>query len=171
MNDLIGKIFGKLTVIEKTKKRTKNRNIIWKCQCDCGNICEVPTTHLNSGHTSSCGCLKQSKGEFFISTILSNNNIPFETKKSFNSCKIKKPLYFDFYVNNTHLIEYDGIQHFKYKNDGWNTKEHFENLQQHDIYKNQWCKENNIPLIRIPYTHLNKICLYDLLLEKSKFII
>ena len=33
------------------------------------------------------------------------------------------------------------------------------------------CKENNIPLIRIPYTHLNKLCLEDLLLETSNFIV
>jgi hypothetical protein len=36
------------------------------------------------------------------------------------------------------------------------------------MFKNQWCKENNIPLIRIPYTHFEDICLEDLLLE-SKF--
>ena len=44
-------------------------------------------------------------------------------------------------------------------------------IQERDTYKNQWCKENNIPLIRIPYTHLNDLCLEDLLLETSKFII
>ena len=31
--------------------------------------------------------------------------------------------------------------------------------------------ENNIPLIRIPYTHLQDLCLEDLQLETSKFII
>ena len=36
--------------------------------------------------------------------------------------------------------------------------------------KNQWCKDNNIPLIRIPYTHLNNLCIEDLILETSKFI-
>lgn len=36
--NLIGERFGRLTVIEKTDKR-KNGSIVWKCQCDCGNIC------------------------------------------------------------------------------------------------------------------------------------
>ena len=38
-----------------------------------------------------------------------------------------------------------------------------------DYYSN-FNKENNIPLIRIPYTHLNKLCLEDLLLETSNFL-
>lgn len=40
-----------------------------------------------------------------------------------------------------------------------------------DEYKNQWCKENNIPLIRIPYIHLNDLCIEDLLLETTNFLI
>ena len=35
----------------------------------------------------------------------------------------------------------------------------------------EWCKENNIPLIRIPYTHYDDIIIDDLKLETSKFII
>jgi hypothetical protein len=46
-----------------------------------------------------------------------------------------------------------------------------EDAQKHDAIKTQWCKDNNIPLIRIPYTEYNKLCLEDLLLETSKFII
>ena len=40
----------------------------------------------------------------------------------------------------------------------------------HDLIKSKWCKENNIPLIRIPYTHFDNLCLNDLLLETSNFI-
>ena len=36
--DLTGQKFGLLTVLERTNK--KNRTYFWKCQCDCGNICE-----------------------------------------------------------------------------------------------------------------------------------
>lgn len=52
--DLKGQKFGRLTVIKKTG--TKNRKAIWKCKCDCGEYREVPTCHLKSGHTTSCGC-------------------------------------------------------------------------------------------------------------------
>ena len=29
---------------------------LWKCQCDCGNIIELPISALTSGNTKSCGC-------------------------------------------------------------------------------------------------------------------
>jgi hypothetical protein len=51
------------------------------------------------------------------------------------------------------------------------TEEKFKYTQEHDSFKNQWCKDNNIPLIRIPYTHLKDLCLEDLLLETSKYIV
>ena len=70
-------------------------------------------------------------------------------------------------------INRNGEQHFSYKNNenSWNNKKNFEETKKRDDFKNQWCKENNIPLIRIPYTHLNNLCLNDLILETSKFII
>lgn len=54
-SELIGKKFGRLTVIDELNKR-KNRYIIWKCLCDCGREVEVRTNSLISGHTNSCGC-------------------------------------------------------------------------------------------------------------------
>lgn len=56
--DLTGMRFGKLTVLEYTNKRNLNRNILWRCLCDCGNEIYVATSCLNSGHTKSCGCGK-----------------------------------------------------------------------------------------------------------------
>ena len=53
--DLTGKKFGYLTVLAPTEDR-QNGSIVWKCQCDCGNICYIPTSNLSSGHTKSCGC-------------------------------------------------------------------------------------------------------------------
>lgn len=52
---LIGRRFGRLTVIEDSGKR-KRRNVIWKCKCDCGNIKEVSNGHLGR-NVFSCGCL------------------------------------------------------------------------------------------------------------------
>ena len=54
------------------------------------------------------------------------------------------------------LIEYDGEQHFEpfgYDKD----LSKFISTQERDAYKNQWCKENNIRLIRIPYTEYNNL--------------
>lgn len=77
---------------------------------------------------------------------------------------------FDFYINeDNYLIEYDGEQHFKDTNGFFKTT--LEEIQKRDIFKNQWCKENNIPLIRIPYTRYDDLCIEDLLLETSKYVV
>lgn len=54
--DLTGKKFGKLTVICK-EYTDKNRNIHWKCKCECGNTAIVRGRALKNGNTKSCGCL------------------------------------------------------------------------------------------------------------------
>lgn len=173
--DITGQKFGKLTAIEKTDKRDKNSGtIIWKFQCDCGNIIECNGTDVRRGNTSSCGCLK-SKGEQKIQEILSKNNIYYVKEKIFDNCVFEDTqsyAKFDFYLPNlNYIIEYDGKQHFYYESEGWNNEEHYNKLLKHDKYKNNWCKENEIPLIRIPYTHLDNLCINDLLLETSQFLI
>ena len=54
--DLIGRKFGRLTVIERVANNNHG-NARWLCKCDCGNETIVITSDLNSGHTRSCGCL------------------------------------------------------------------------------------------------------------------
>ena len=59
INNITNHVFGKLTVLRETDKRTKSRKIIWLCQCKCGSIVFVSGNNLRSGHTKSCGCLKK----------------------------------------------------------------------------------------------------------------
>lgn len=54
-HELTGQTFGDLTVLERSGTQ-HNRGILWKCQCSCGNICEVPGTYLVRGHKTHCGC-------------------------------------------------------------------------------------------------------------------
>jgi hypothetical protein len=56
--DLTGLKFGKLTVIKELDER-KNGRIVWQCQCECGNICDVIAGNLITNHTLSCGCMKE----------------------------------------------------------------------------------------------------------------
>lgn len=164
--DLTGKTFGKWTVLYKTDKRSSNGNIYWHCKCECGMEKDVNSASLRNGTSLSCGAHNNiSKGNEKIKNILKNNNIIFEIEKCFSDCVDKKPLPFDFYVENKYLIEYDGIQHYDIK-----TKYDYEYTHRHDLIKSEWCKKNNIPLIRIPYTHFNNLKLEDLLLETSTFI-
>jgi hypothetical protein len=57
--NLLGKRFGKLVVIDEVH-RTNGRTF-WKCQCDCGNEVVVWAYSLKRGKTQSCGCKKSVK--------------------------------------------------------------------------------------------------------------
>jgi hypothetical protein len=58
--DIIGKKFGRLTVVRKNydyiAPSTGRKKLRYECKCECGNI-SYPTKHkLTSGDTISCGC-------------------------------------------------------------------------------------------------------------------
>lgn len=58
MNNLHSQRFGRLIVVCVTKKRA-NDYVMWLCRCDCGNLAYVRSSHLLSGRTKSCGCLRK----------------------------------------------------------------------------------------------------------------
>ena len=41
----IGEIYGQLTVVRASERRTKAGNAYWWCQCTCGKEREVPETN------------------------------------------------------------------------------------------------------------------------------
>ena len=172
---LIGQVFGRLTVIgqgDSVKSPCGCSTTTWVCQCECENITTVRRTDLTKGTTQSCGCTI-SRGERKIIDILVANEIVFKSQKIFDDCILDSgyKARFDFFVDESYIIEYDGIQHFEYSNNGWNNKEYFDKQQISDETKNKYCKDNSIPIIRIPYWHYDYICVDDLLLKTSKFII
>ncbi len=168
--DLTGQIFGNWHVLNRDMSHIGNK-AYWICKCKCGTIRSVAAQSLKAGTSISCGCSGASKGEMAIKNILDINFIKYETEKTFPSCRFPKTNYFarfDFFIDNKYIVEFDGKFHYQ-TTSGWNTEEHFQNTQERDQYKNQWCKDNNIPLIRIPYTHLDNLCIEDLLLETTQF--
>lgn len=169
--DLQGQRFGKLFVLERDKEAEKNhpksKQTFWKCQCDCGNIISIEKGKLTSKGQSSCGCLK-SIGELHINQILSTNNISYISQYTNELLKSDKEGYykFDFALlddnnNIIRLIEFDGIQHTINNN-------YFKDdtIQKRDNIKNKYAKDNNIPLVRIPYYKRDNITLEDLLTDK-----
>lgn len=56
--DLTGQRFSRLVAIG-VSGRNKDREIVWRCLCDCGNLKEVSSSRLRKGHTKSCGCLRR----------------------------------------------------------------------------------------------------------------
>lgn len=104
-----------------------------------------------------CPMCDESKGEKYIRLYLKENNIEFKQEYKFNDCRYKLPLPFDFYIPNYNLcIEYDGEQHYK-ANDFFGGEKSFKDTQIRDKIKNNYCKDNNINLLRIPYWELDSV--------------
>ena len=167
--DITNETFGKLTALQYMGDAK------WLCVCECGTQIEVRGADLRNGHTQSCGCNK-SRGETKISSLLSENSIIFQKQVTLPNCRFTDTnalAKFDFGIFNKQkellfLIEYDGIQHFTCTGYGWDDEEDFVKRQEHDQFKTNWCKENNIPLIRIDYIYLDTLTIKDLLLETTK---
>jgi len=56
--DLTGQRFGRLTVL-KEAGRTKWKQIIWHCLCDCGNYKNIVSFSLKNGDSKSCSCFSR----------------------------------------------------------------------------------------------------------------
>ena len=133
----------------------KNTNIKVNILCKKhGLFKQTPKLHINGSGCPSCN---ESKGENKIDTILSNSKIYYIRQKTFEDCKNKGLLRFDFYIPSMNIcIEYDGEQHFNI-NEYFGGEKEFNNIKQNDEIKNKYCIENNINLIRIPYYDFNNI--------------
>ena len=57
IENLIGKKFGKLEVVEKAA--VCNKKTRWKCVCECGNEVIVYATNLLRGRSKSCNCSRK----------------------------------------------------------------------------------------------------------------
>lgn len=116
-------------------------------------------------HNFPCSKCTISKGEKRIQNFLYENNVWHVKEKRFSDCKHKRPLPFDFQVKKNDgrfmCIEYHGIQHyepvdFSGKGDSF-AKNSFDNLKIRDKIKERYCKDNNIPLLIIPYWDFDNI--------------
>lgn len=162
--DITGQKFGKLIALERIPAVNANKHTRWKCQCDCGNIVDIDLGNIMSGKSRSCGCTLSSQEENIIK-LLKEHNINYEYQYEFDDLP-NKP--FDFYINNSYIVEYDGQQHFLYTKYGWSTKEKLIRTHKNDLIKNEYCFTNNIPIIRIPYN--KEYTFDDLMLNSTHFL-
>jgi hypothetical protein len=134
----------------------KHNNVKVKIICSEHGVFEQkPNSHLNGRGCSKCKI--KSKGELFISNWLNQNNVSFEIQKSFPDCKNKLPLKYDFFIDNKNmLIEYDGEPHFR-EVEYLGGKIGFELRKNNDKIKTEYAVNNNIKLLRIPYTEIKNI--------------
>ncbi len=116
-----------------------------------------------SKHISGCGCpcCNFSKGEMAVKRFLDENTISYICQKSFDGCVNPKTMFklrFDFYLpDNTTIIEYDG-EHHHIPIEFFGGQPRFEEYVALDCIKNEYCNDNNLRMIRIPYWDINNIC-------------
>lgn len=178
--NLINQTFGFLKVLEEDKEKTIEKSLnnkytrhYWKCKCLlCGEVESVRADSLVSKQKVCClNCASySSQGEKEIYELLIKNNLSFVRQKTFPSCKLPSGWLakFDFYIQDKVLVEFDGIQHFR---ETPNPYFNYKKIKESDSLKNQWCFQNNIPLIRIPYTKLGEITLQDLNPDETTFLV
>lgn len=155
--DETGNTYGFVKVLEQDKTPANtfpDRSIHWICECQlCKSIFSTSGRRLRNGDTKSCGCLK-SNGESSIISFLNKNNYNYLKEYSFDDLLSNKhkPLRFDFAIfennNLKFLIEFQGRQHFL-DIDYFNHNESLEIRQEYDKRKEEYCRKNNIPLLKI----------------------
>lgn len=169
IKNIYEKYRGKIDII--SEYTTSKANIQFKC-----NICNKIFIK-QAGRLLSRGCpnCNYSKGEEKIKQLLIDNKINFIQQYSFDDLIgiNNNRLRFDFAIFKdnqlSHIIEYDGIQHYK-SFDQFGGVDRLEYTKKYDNIKNEYCKKNNIYLIRIPYYNYEQMGI-EMLLKTTKQVI
>ena len=131
------------------------------CKCSCGESFESNIWHITRGKTRCNKCsFRESNREYKVKQFLEENNIEYIQEFKLSACKDILPLPFDFWLKDYNiLIEVDGEQHEKPTTFGGINKDvaelNFKQQLKRDKIKNDYCKYNNIPLLRISYTDID----------------
>jgi hypothetical protein len=132
-------------IVHKSKYK-----IFWICK-KCNNSWQCKISNRTQGK-HGCPKCSSSKGENLLESILNKYNIVYNKEQIFDKCKDIKNLRFDFYLLDYNLcIEYQGEQHYNNRLSSRYNEEFFANIQKKDNIKRDFCKNNNIKLLEIPY--------------------
>ena len=153
---------------ELLSENYKNKNTKLKLRCQCGNIFYTTWNSLKNQHVYRCRKCSGTQSFYELQTEewLIENNYKYKKEVKFDGCKYKRKLSFDFQVFITEnfycLIEIDGDFHHRPQY----STERFYKQQERDKIKDIFCKENNIPLLRINYWLFREPYSYKNILQK-----
>jgi hypothetical protein len=147
--DLVG---DEYIILEHYPGNNKKKFLMKHNKCGCEYY--ITANAFLRGHR--CPDCKQSKGEEKIKQSLDILNIKYTSQNKYQNCKYKRLLPFDILVTNKLLIEFDGKQHYEPVKT-WGGEKQLKIIQMRDDIKNNYCKQNHIPLLRIPYWEFDNI--------------
>ena len=129
--------------------------------CSCGRRYYTSWERVKCNRKMRCDyCTKRiSSGEIAVENWLLENGVPYERQKTFSGLTgvNGRPYMFDFFLPTYNLcIEYDGQQHFRVTDFSGHKEqdakdEEFIDLIFRDMEKDDYCRDNNIGLLRISY--------------------
>lgn len=148
-NELNDKFPGEFEVLEEYKNA---RTPIKIKRNKCGHVHNISPDNLLRGKgCPKCG-IKQSKYMNTVEDYLTEKNIKYVKEKVFDDCRNIRPLPFDYYIEDLNVcIEVDGEFHYETNSVYSNDIESYHLIHKRDSIKNEYCKNNNIKLIRLPY--------------------
>ena len=144
--------YSKITDSDIKGAQSKVTLICRKCNRDC-----APSINHHINHKSGCTKCNKSRGETNCYKFFDDNKIEYLTEFILNNLPKKR---FDIMFNynkRKYLLEFDGIQHFKFINYFYNNEEDFLQRQKVDILKTQKGLDEGYNIIRIDYTNIDNI--------------
>ena len=105
--------YGKL-VTKKIVGKTKHRQNLWECECDCTNIISVSSASLSTGNTKSCGCLHSESMRMMGESLRNLNEYDLTGEYGIGYTSKGEEFYFD-------LEDFDLIKNYTwgYNEDGY----------------------------------------------------
>ena len=126
-----------------------------KCLCRVHNYVWMVSPSKLLRQPTGCPKCNMYSNEVRISSLLDSWGFQYETQKRFPDCKDINTLPFDFFLTDFNtVIEYDGEGHYKPIFRSSNKEKDilaYETCIKHDRIKDEYCSENSIHIIRIPY--------------------
>lgn len=118
----------------------------------CGHIYEITPDNLLRGKNCPKCSIRQSHYMDIVENYLDSNNISYIKEKTFDDCRNIRKLPFDYYIESLNTcIEVDGEFHYDINNRFKDWKSSYEQVKFRDQLKTDYCKNNDIKLIRLPY--------------------
>ena len=143
------KVHGDIYTYDKVIYTGNKNKVIITCSKH-GDFDQNSSNHLQG---QGCPICKASNGEIAIKTILDKHNI-----KYIREYRIPDQLYkfeYDFYLPNYNiLIEFHGIQHYKFVPYFHKEEDNFLKQNERDMFKRELAKLVRIPLLEFNYKQL-----------------
>lgn len=135
--------------------KNNRTSVLIKCK-KCGKIfSRIPSHIFDQG--LSCPQCNRSNGEISIEAYLKNKRIKYISQHRFTGCRRGKPLSFDFYLPDYNIcIEYQGQQHYA-PVAVFGGEFAFKRQQQCDSVKREYCTQNGVELLEIPFWDFKNI--------------